>query len=55
MRILYGVKGIAFVEMNKKDIVRNPLVTRIVDAYEKDGGKQKAADSSVTDKNGKPE
>ena len=55
MRILKGVKGISFIEMNKKDIVRNPLVTRIVDAYEKDGGKQKAADSSVTDKNGKPE
>ena len=36
MRVLKGVKGIAFVEMNKKDIVRNPLVTRIVDAYEKD-------------------
>ena len=43
MRILKGVKGIAFVEMNKKDIVRNPLVTRIVDAYEKDSEQKKVS------------
>ena len=41
MRILKGVKGILFIEMNKKDIVRNPLVTRIVDAYEKDNEMKK--------------
>ncbi|MGL4851476.1 MAG: PhoH family protein [Phocaeicola sp.] len=35
MRILKGVKGISFVELGKKDIVRHKLVTRIVDAYEK--------------------
>lgn len=35
MRILKEVKGISFVELNKKDIVRHKLVTRIVDAYEK--------------------
>ena len=29
------VKGISFVELNKKDIVRHKLVERIVDAYEK--------------------
>ncbi|MCD8309749.1 MAG: PhoH family protein [Prevotellaceae bacterium] len=33
--ILKGVKGIGFVEMGKKDIVRHKLVTRIVEAYEK--------------------
>ncbi len=43
MRILKGVRGIAFVEMNKKDIVRNPLVTRIVDAYEKDSEQKKVS------------
>ena len=41
MRILKGVKGISFIEMNKKDIVRNALVTRIVDAYEKDNEMKK--------------
>lgn len=35
MRILKNVKGIAFIELNKKDIVRHKLVERIVDAYEK--------------------
>lgn len=34
-RILKGVKGISFIELNKKDIVRHKLVTRIVEAYEK--------------------
>ena len=36
LRILGDVKGIAFIEMNKKDIVRHKLVTKIVEAYEKD-------------------
>ena len=35
MKILKGVKGISFVELNKKDIVRHKLVTKIVEAYEK--------------------
>ena len=35
LRILKGVKGISFVELNKIDIVRHKLVERIVDAYEK--------------------
>ncbi|MBR5813512.1 MAG: PhoH family protein [Bacteroidaceae bacterium] len=34
-RILEGVPGIGFVTLNKKDIVRHKLVTRIVEAYEK--------------------
>lgn len=33
--ILKGIKEIAVIEMNKKDIVRHKLVTRIVEAYEK--------------------
>ena len=34
MHILKDIAGIAFVEFNKKDIVRNKLVSRIVNAYE---------------------
>lgn len=34
LRILRGVKGIGMIEFEKKDIVRHPLVQRIVDAYE---------------------
>ena len=32
-RILEGIKGISFIEMNEKDIIRHKLVTRIVAAY----------------------
>lgn len=32
--ILQGIKGIGIVHLNKKDIVRHKLVTRIVEAYE---------------------
>ena len=34
IQILKDVKGISFITLNKKDIVRHKLVTRIVDAYE---------------------
>ncbi|MDJ0700844.1 MAG: PhoH family protein [Woeseiaceae bacterium] len=36
MKILDGVKGVAFTVFDKKDVVRHPLVQRIVAAYEKD-------------------
>ena len=35
LKVLTGVPGIGFVTLNKKDIVRHKLVTRIVEAYEK--------------------
>ncbi|MEN9313967.1 MAG: hypothetical protein RIS35_360 [Pseudomonadota bacterium] len=35
-RILRGVRGIAFTEFDSTDVVRHPLVARIVDAYERD-------------------
>ena len=35
MQLLEGIEGIAFVRMEKKDIVRHKLVTRIVNAYER--------------------
>ena len=44
IRILKGVEGISFVELNKKDIVRHKLVTRIVNAYEA-YDRQKSAES----------
>ena len=49
LRILKGVKGISFVELNKKDIVRHKLVERIVDAYEKFDKETKA------ERNGSPQ
>ena len=35
IKILKDVKGISFIETDKGDIVRHKLVTRIVEAYEK--------------------
>jgi phosphate starvation-inducible PhoH-like protein len=34
-KILSGVEGISLVQLNRRDIVRHPLVQRIVDAYER--------------------
>ena len=34
-RILEGVRGIAFTEFGAQDVVRHPLVARIIDAYDK--------------------
>lgn len=44
LHILRGVKGIGIIEYEKKDIVRHPLVQRIVDAYEK---REKEADAEM--------
>ena len=33
--ILHGVRGLAFTHFKKEDVVRHPLVARIVEAYEK--------------------
>lgn len=33
-RILKGVEGVSFIRFNRADVVRHPLVTRIVEAYE---------------------
>lgn len=43
-RILKDIPGIAFIEMNKGDIVRHKLVTRIVEAYEKAAVLQKSSE-----------
>lgn len=36
IRVLNGIERISFINMNEKDIVRHKLVTRIVNAYERD-------------------
>ncbi len=35
LQILKGIKGLSIIELNKGDIVRHKLVTRIVEAYER--------------------
>lgn len=34
-KILHQVKGISFVTFTRSDVVRHPLVQRIIDAYER--------------------
>lgn len=46
IHILKDIKGISFIELNKKDIVRHKLVTRIVEAYESYEKKQKEKETN---------
>ncbi|MGA2543840.1 MAG: PhoH family protein [Verrucomicrobiota bacterium] len=42
-RALHGVDGIALIEFSRRDIVRHPLVQRIIAAYEEHRGRRRAA------------
>ena len=48
LRILDNVPGIGFVHLDKKDIVRHKLVTRIVEAYEKNDRQDKQESKRTT-------
>ncbi len=41
MQILKNIEGIEFVHLSSKDVVRHPLVQKIIDAYEKNTNKRK--------------
>jgi phosphate starvation-inducible PhoH-like protein len=41
-RVLKDTEGIAVIEFGKRDVVRHPLVQRIIAAYEEHRGKTKA-------------
>ncbi len=41
-RLLRGIKGVAFVELSKEDVVRHPLVHDIIEAYERGERRQSA-------------
>jgi phosphate starvation-inducible PhoH-like protein len=40
-RALKSVEGVAIIEFDKRDVVRHPLVQRIIGAYEEHRGKNK--------------
>jgi len=44
-RILAGVRGIAFSRFTSADVVRHPLVQKIVNAYERDAAARKSTGS----------
>ena len=41
LKVLRGVEGIGFIELDSRDVVRHPLVQRIVQAYDKYENKKK--------------
>ena len=43
-RVLRHIEGIAIVEFTRRDIVRHPLVQRIIAAYEEHRGKHNVTD-----------
>jgi phosphate starvation-inducible PhoH-like protein len=43
MHVLKDVRGIAFTQFSSADVVRHPLVARIVDAYESAASMQEIA------------
>ena len=45
--VLKDVEGISVIRLNDKDVVRNPLVMRIVRAYEADGVRRKEVDKKT--------
>ena len=49
-KILKGVKGIDFIDLDRNDVVRHPLVQRIIDAYDayEDRQKTKEGDNNAT-------
>ena len=47
LHLLKDIKGIGFIELTKKDIVRHKLVTRIVEAYESQKNIQQEQDESL--------
>ncbi len=52
MTVLKGIDGIAFVEFSKEDVVRHPIVQKIIQAYERfEEQKEKNATSEVKGEN----
>ena len=45
MRALRGIEGIEICEFSRRDVVRHPLVQRIISAYEDHRGRRKAAEA----------
>ena len=45
--VLQGVRGIAFTEFTKDDVVRHPLVARIVEAYDKEAARVERSKSAA--------
>ncbi len=54
VRILGRVEGIGVVNLSKRDVVRNPIVQRIVDAYEADSARSARQEAAVKERGESP-
>ena len=45
--VLADVRGIGFTEFGKEDVVRHPLVARIVEAYDREDARRRAPAPAV--------
>ncbi len=52
-RILAKVRGLAFTEFQKEDVVRHPLVARIVEAYDEDAARESARTAAEAARSGR--
>ncbi len=50
INILKKVKGVDFIFLNEKDVVRHPIVTRIIDAYERASDTKPKPENQQTEK-----
>jgi phosphate starvation-inducible PhoH-like protein len=48
-QILRGIDGVAFAELDAKDVVRHAIVQRIVEAYERHDLEREAEDQAAAD------
>ena len=51
MNIVKGIKGIGFVEFDKRDIVRHDLVKHIVEAFDRDGAERNKMRDNASEQN----
>lgn len=51
MNIVKGIKGIGFVEFDKRDIVRHDLVKHIIEAFDRDGAERNKMRDNASEQN----
>ena len=48
MSLLHGIEGVSFVRFEREDVVRHPVVARIIEAYEQGREENEAPGSHVS-------
>ena len=48
MSLLHGIEGVSFVRFEREDVVRHPVVARIIEAYEQGRDENEGQESHVS-------